>query len=52
MEGRHLDRADGIGSQTDRLPADVVWQAEFKQGNGVYTMYYDKVLGTTTYYCY
>ena len=35
-----------------RLPADVVWQAEFKQGNGVYAMYRDEVLGTTTYYCY
>lgn len=35
-----------------RLPADVVWQAEFPQGEGVYSTYYDEVLGTTTYYCY
>lgn len=35
-----------------RLPADVVWQAEFHQGDGVFCEYYDAVLGTTTYYCY
>ncbi len=32
------------------LPADVVFQSESPQGP-VYTTYYDKVLGTTTYYC-
>lgn len=32
------------------LPADVVFQSESPQGP-VYTAYYDKVLGTTTYYC-
>lgn len=35
-----------------RLPADVVWQAEFPQGEGVYATYRDEALGTTTYYCY
>ena len=34
-----------------RLPSDVVWQAEFRQGKEVFCTYYDVVLGTTTYYC-
>lgn len=34
------------------LPANVVFQAEFSQGDGVYCQYYDRVLGTTTYFCY
>jgi hypothetical protein len=32
-------------------PADVVYQAEFKQGE-VYDTYYDDVLGTTIYFCF
>ena len=32
-------------------PADVVFQAEFKQGSGVYTSMSDSLLGTT-YFCY
>lgn len=35
-----------------RLPADIVWQAEFPQGNGIYCTYKDEVLGSTTYYCF
>lgn len=34
------------------LPANVVFQAEFKQGSGVYTAIYDKTLNTTSYFCY
>lgn len=34
------------------LPANVVFQANFKQGDGVYHEYYDEPLGTTTYFCY
>lgn len=33
-------------------PANVVFQAQFKQGSGVYTKIYDKTLGSTTYFCY
>lgn len=34
------------------LPTNVVFQANFKQGDGVYYEYYDELLGTTTYFCY
>ena len=34
------------------LPSNVVFQAEFKQGSGVYTSIYDQTLNTTTYFCY
>lgn len=34
------------------LPENVVFQAEFVQGDGVYCQYYDWVLCTTTYFCY
>ena len=34
------------------LPENVIYQAEFKQGKGVYETYYDEVLNTTTYFCY
>lgn len=33
------------------IPRDVVFQANFKQGGGVYKSIYDKALGTT-YFCY
>ncbi|WP_206459324.1 cell wall hydrolase [Anaerovorax sp. IOR16] len=33
-------------------PDNVVFQAEFKQGDGVYKKIYDETLGTTTYFCY
>lgn len=33
-------------------PENVVFQAEFKQGDGVYYKYYDSVLGSTIYFCY
>ena len=34
------------------LPENIIWQSEFRQGNGVYKTYYDEVLGNTTYLCY
>lgn len=34
------------------LPANVVFQANFKQGDGVYYEYYDKLLGSTTFFCF
>lgn len=34
------------------LPENVVFQANFKQGDGVYYEYYDEPLGTTMYFCY
>ena len=34
------------------LPANVIFQAEFKQGSGVFVSYYDSTLKTTTYFCY
>lgn len=34
------------------LPNNVVFQAEFVQGDGVYYTYYDKYVGSTTYFCY
>lgn len=33
-------------------PANVLYQANFKQGSGVYKQIYDKILKTTTYFCY
>ena len=47
-----IDIARDLLLNGSRLPADVVWQAEFPQGEGVYAAYRDDVLGTTTYYCY
>lgn len=32
-------------------PINVVWQAEFKQGETVYWSYYNEVAGSTTYIC-
>lgn len=34
------------------LPDNVVFQALFVQGNGIYCSYYDSVLNNTTYFCY
>ena len=33
-------------------PSNVVFQAQFRQGSGVYLSIYDGVLKTTTYFCY
>lgn len=34
------------------LPENVIFQANFPQGDGTYFEYYDEILGTTTYFCY
>jgi hypothetical protein len=34
------------------LPANVTGQAGFISGGGIYTSYYDSVLGTTIYFSY
>lgn len=34
------------------LPDNVVYQANFKQGDGVYLAIYDETLRTTVYFCY
>lgn len=47
-----IDIARDLLLNGSRIPADVVFQAEFPQGEGVYAEYRDDVLGTTTYYCY
>lgn len=33
-------------------PENVIWQATFKQGDGVYKTFYSEKSGTTTYFCY
>ena len=47
-----IDIARDLLLNGSRLPADIVWQAEFPQGNGIYCTYKDEVLGSTTYYCF
>lgn len=37
---------------TGIILANVLYQANFKQGSGVYKQIYDKILKTTTYFCY
>lgn len=34
------------------LPDNVVFQAQFTQGNGTHGIYYDPVMDNTTYFCY
>lgn len=33
-------------------PENVIYQANFRQGSGVYKQFYDSILGTTSYFCY
>lgn len=40
------------GDTIVECPENVVFQAEFKQGSGVYKSIYDKILNTTIYFCY
>lgn len=49
---RTIENARKLLEDGSVLPADVVFQANFKQGSGVYYEYYDKPLGTTTYFCF
>lgn len=49
---RTIENAKKLLTDGSILPENVVFQANFKQGDGVYCEYYDEVLGTTTYFCY
>ena len=49
---RTIENARQLLERGSVLPANVVFQANFPQGDGTYYEYYDEVLGTTTYFCY
>ncbi len=49
---RCYDNAKRLLNGERFCPENVVFQAEFRQGSGVYQAIYDKVLNTTTYFCY
>lgn len=49
---RTIENARKLLEEGSVLPANVVFQANFKQGEGVYHEYYDEILETTTYFCY
>lgn len=49
---RTIENARQLLEHGSVLPENVVFQANFPQGDGVYYEYYDEVLGTTTYFCY
>jgi len=46
-----INSARDILSGNRLLPSNVVFQAEFRQGNYTYAQYTDDVLGTTFYFC-
>ena len=48
---RTIENARTLLTSGSVLPSNVVFQAEFKQGDGVYMTYEDEILGTTTYFC-
>ena len=49
---RTIENARQLLEYGSVLPENVVFQANFPQGDGTYYEYYDEVLGTTTYFCY
>lgn len=49
---RTIANAKKLLEEGSILPANVVFQATFKLGSGVYYEYYDEILNTTTYFCY
>lgn len=49
---RTIENARQLLEHGSVLPENVVFQANFPQGDGIYYEYYDEVLGTTTYFCY
>ncbi len=49
---RHYRIAKELIDNGSVLPDNVVYQAEFTQGSGIYYQYYDDILGTTIYFCY
>jgi len=49
---RTVENARRLLDEGSILPANVVFQANFVQGDGIFYEYYDEYLGTTTYFCY
>lgn len=49
---RCYDNAKRLLNGERFCPENVVFQAEFRQGSGVYLSIHDDVLNTTTYFCY
>lgn len=48
---RAIDNAKAVLEGKCEVPSDVVWQAEFKQGKGVYKKFYNEYTGNYTYFC-
>ena len=51
-DARTIANAKYVLDHGSICPANVLYQANFKQGSGVYKSIYDRILGTTTYFCY
>lgn len=49
---RCYDNAEKALQGLVSCPSNVVFQAEFKQGSGVFKSFYNSYSGTTTYFCY
>lgn len=49
---KSMDIAKELLNKGGTLPSNVIFQANFRQGSGVYSSYYDPVLGNWTYFCY
>lgn len=49
---RTIENARILLADGSVIPENVVFQANFTQGTGIYHSYYDETLGTTTYFCY
>lgn len=49
---RTYANAEAILNGEFDCPDNILWQAGFVQGDGVYEAIYDETLGTTTYFCY
>ena len=46
------ESAERVLEHVTEWPENVIWQATFKQGDGVYKSFYVPKSGTTTYFCY
>lgn len=51
-DARTIENARYLLENGSICPANVVGQNSIITGSGVYTSYYDSILGTTTYFCY
>jgi spore germination cell wall hydrolase CwlJ-like protein len=51
-DDRTISNAARLLSEGSMIPGDVLYQALFPQGDGIWLTYYDSVLNTTTYFCY